>query len=901
MKHRNLIFSALSFLLSSTVTSCNLFDPDDSQLISNNLLSVDLVKREYFEGETIDLSGLTVKGFLYNTETYVDDVDYTIRWESTGRLIQDGDIITNKQGRYYWIFSADTYHSYRLAISIYYPKIESVYIDSYPNQQYFSSTNKFTYDGLTIKRKITYSYKNEDGDDGSDQTRIYEVPLSSCSFTYNKDNQELPITNNFTFPEGTKGIFTVNIYTLSFQTNKKIKVGSYKINVTDSLSSTALSLNDFDESTITKYQSDDTITLTITNEKIESNRQTGTNNYISPDNLDNSYGLDYYSTVNDESKVLCPSKGDVPVLVIPLYYNEESSTDLLTNENLNLIEKCFFGNSDDLFFESLRSYYYKSSYGKLNFYGKVMQPFNPQTKVKNLKFSNGALAINSDGSKEFQSIIKEALEFVKTTGIDLRDYDSNADGYIDALWFVSFSALSGAYRSGAWPHTNNFLNTTPDIFSPVVNMFAWTPFDTLTNTFYSRRSNHAGGRGENYQGDAHTIIHETGHLLGLNDYYSTAPDQSYTMTTNGVNNECKYSPLGGMDMMDQNYLDHNPLSKLLFNWTKPYLVYGNSTITLRPSLYKNEVVVIPYDSLNYSQTSYKNSRNETIFNPYDEYLVLDFFTPDSDFGLKNNTTDNLNTKAYDVYDTQNITMQGIRIYHVDKRGVVAIDTGDKDAEGKKLIGYSQPNDPMELLNLRESEQLACPITNTEFGANSEKGSNNRNGKIKYFDNYCDEIRIMTSNSLEYADSTYCINGNRYDKNASLLKANGVIFSPGSTFNTAKYTSQVSITTYPSDMSADEKRTKLSCFGFTSSFLKDFSQSEFIDFYVHISAGGYTNFGYTNTQYAILTKVYNAYKNNTTPNLTSSEKSQFDNLLSPSGYSRATFNNGKLCSYNISIS
>ena len=89
MKSKKLLFSTLSFLLSTTITSCNLFDPDDSKLISKNLLEVDLIKREYFQNEAIDLSGLKVRGFIERTASYTDDVDYTIRWESSGLLIRD--------------------------------------------------------------------------------------------------------------------------------------------------------------------------------------------------------------------------------------------------------------------------------------------------------------------------------------------------------------------------------------------------------------------------------------------------------------------------------------------------------------------------------------------------------------------------------------------------------------------------------------------------------------------------------------------------------------------------------------------------------------------------------------------------------------------------------------------
>ena len=46
-------------------------------------------------------------------------------------------------------------------------------------------------------------------------------------------------------------------------------------------------------------------------------------------------------------------------------------------------------------------------------------------------------------------------------------------------------------------------------------------------------------------GDAHTAIHETGHMLGLSDYYAT--------TTDG---DTSYNAVGTYDMMSANFLDH---------------------------------------------------------------------------------------------------------------------------------------------------------------------------------------------------------------------------------------------------------------------------------------------------------------------------------------------------------
>lgn len=905
MKKQRLVFPFLSFCLATSTSSCVLYGVKEVQLVTTDYLEVDLIKREYFINEIIDLSNCIVYGVDYETGEK-KEVSYTVRWESNKNLIEDGNAIAVRAGQYRWVFSSEGYKNYSLGISVYEATSESFYIAEYPTNQYFysnSDTSHFTAAGLVCKRKLTYSTKTDElgnsEETGDTLQKIYDVPIKDCTFTSRinniDDRNATTLTEGFKFPEGTKGVFTVSVTTASFlNSGKRTSPATYKINVTDSLTSSTLSLNDFDESTITKYNTDDTITLTITNSEISNSRQAGNANYISPDDVDNSFGTDYLREKNDLNQVYCPSKGDVPMLIIPFYFNNEKSHELLTDENLELIDKCFFGNSNDLYFETLRSYYFKSSYGQLNFYGYVAPPFNPQTDGTGNRVIKDVNGLPSLDDNQLVPLIKDAVNFVKRTGVDLRDFDSNGDGYIDALWFISFSPIGlTSISSVGWPHTNNLLNTTPNVSEPTINMFAWTPIGTLTNDFYENQTHNApGSKGQNFQGDAHTIIHETGHLLGLNDYYSTAGSEVYSFKTNGVDTQATYAPLGGMDFMDKNYLDHNPFSKLLLGWTKPYLVYGNSTITLKPSLYKNQVVVIPYDNFDYSKAEYINDKNETIFNPYDEYLVLDFFTPASEQSEGSYINDNLNTKAYDVYRTTKLTQEGIRIYHVDKRGLVLSNNV-----------YSEPSNPFSLLQLSEDESLACPIINTEYGRYAERGANNRNGSISVdkfpsFDNYCDEIRILTRDPKEFVDGSYVI-GTRYDSpNSSMrnqLKVNGVIFPRNSSFSTSSYTVQTEINAWPGNISAQDSRNALSCFGFLSVLMSQLQGEDFNRVYIKISYEGYGKHGFTKSQWDIVTKVFNKQA------LTQYEQNVYNGLSLPPGFGRASFNNGNLCSYNINIS
>ena len=70
--------------------------------------------------------------------------------------------------------------------------------------------------------------------------------------------------------------------------------------------------------------------------------------------------------------------------------------------------------------------------------------------------------------------------------------------------------------------------------------------------------------------DPIVVIHETGHALGLPDYY----DYDDTVGPRGG--------VGGLDMMDGNWGDHNCFSKFLLDWMTPTVVSGGlNTVSLR--------------------------------------------------------------------------------------------------------------------------------------------------------------------------------------------------------------------------------------------------------------------------------------------------------------------------------
>ena len=130
--------------------------------------------------------------------------------------------------------------------------------------------------------------------------------------------------------------------------------------------------------------------------------------------------------------------------------------------------------------------------------------------------------------------------------------------------------------------------------------------------------------------DAHTLIHETGHLLGLEDYYDY---------------DGKMGTAGGLDMMDNNIGDHTAYSKYSLGWTNPYVVTGDSEITIKPFESSGDMILIK-DDWNHSAM--------------DEYLLIEFYTPT---GLNAKDAE---AKYAGIYPIM-FQKPGIKVYHIDSR------------------------------------------------------------------------------------------------------------------------------------------------------------------------------------------------------------------------------------------
>ena len=338
--------------------------------------------------------------------------------------------------------------------------------------------------------------------------------------------------------------------------------------------------------------------------------------------------------------------GTQKLLVIPVDFVDYRAQTLPEGKDgsLTVIKNAFFGQSKTTQWESVSSFYHASSYGQLLFDGSVSDWFSSDESVA---------ALRSSGSKTVatERILKAAIAWYKQTYDDINDFDQNGDGYIDGVFLV-YAAPYLNNDSVFWAFTSFDTGIDGSLYvgDPIGNGYVWASYHFL-NVY----------RGK---GDPHTFIHEVGHLLGLTDYYNTSSIPSSFPTLNPSDSIFKryqytHGPTGKVDMMDYSIGDHTAFSKMILNWTRPYVVSGPGEITIRPFIDSGEAIILAPDW---------NGK------AFDEYLAIEFYAPS---GL--NYVDS--ERAYGHASARLMGNRGIKVYHVDARASYHRVSGDT------FIGY----------------------------------------------------------------------------------------------------------------------------------------------------------------------------------------------------------------------
>ena len=335
----------------------------------------------------------------------------------------------------------------------------------------------------------------------------------------------------------------------------------------------------------------------------------GSNSYSFSDNPDNEgdyrhakmkYSYQDYMDNNYYTNMdSMPTSGTVNLLVIPV----QLSGTTFPAGTLERLRKAYFGTPAETGWHSVSSYYHEESKGMLNITGIISPVY--QTSYA-----------TSISEKNTTKLVSAAANWYKANHStnNGKEFDSDGDGYIDVTILI-YSAPNNANKNdNLWAYCF-WTSESSNKNSPVANTFFWASYDFMDSS-------------NKIAIDAHTYIHELGHVMGLDDYYNYDRNSSY-------------NPAGGFNMQDHNVGEHDPYSRMALGWIDPIVATGDSVLTISPG----EAIILSPNDLQ------SNS-------PFDEYLILDVYSPT---GL-NKQDSNF---QYETNGPKGPRETGIRVWHVN--------------------------------------------------------------------------------------------------------------------------------------------------------------------------------------------------------------------------------------------
>ena len=555
---------------------------------------------------------------------------------------------------------------------------------------------------------------------------LLSISLFSCSTQEN--NREIIV--NFDFDE--------NALSVEYDNNKNYLAGdnfTFKINLNENYELNEVIANN---EKLVKRPSGEYIFSLIENENNVVITTSKLNNlsistYEGDTNLNS-----YYTLWKNRGYPHFKSVGENNLLVVPLKI--KGYEEYATSENLKKINDSFFlsDSLNTLGYYSLSEYYKISSYNKLNIKGEVTPWIDLDLTTKEIS-SSSISNYTLDCGTYFPT--EKAINYIKENlNIDLTKYDNDKDGFIDGVYFIygcpTFLDDSSLSSSTFWNFTYyNVLNKDKaSISSPVLMTYSWSSFDMLSKGSDKTKL------------DTHTYIHEFGHQLGLNDYYDTS-------NSGGLNPYT--SPMGGLDMMDNNVGDHSAFSKFALGWVNPYIVkgdYGEVNIDLKSLISDGECIILP-------TKEYNNT-------PFDEYFMIEYVKNDS-INKLDSTAGYPSTFYTDGRIIRFYSKNGIRITHIDARGV--------DAN----LDYTDSINDMIMTKFSNTastkEGYYCPTNHNSYVLTSLiSGNASRNTLGTFF--------VANNQDLIYEGTTIDFYNSSVNSRASMIPFSTNRFDDGSFFN-----------------------------------------------------------------------------------------------------------------------
>ena len=341
-----------------------------------------------------------------------------------------------------------------------------------------------------------------------------------------------------------------------------------------------------------------------------------------------------------------PSTGETHLLVIPVWFTDsnkyvkEANKDAVRED----IHDAYFGDIEETGWQSVKTYYETESLGTLTLTGTVSAWYEPG---KNTAYYANDPANDEASCPKTVSIVEQATDwyFTNHTSENRSDYDRDNDGYLDGVMLIYAApdcvTLNNDNYDNLWAYCYWVQDySTQSVTNPGVNVFFWASYDFMygKEVASSRTGNrYYAGDTSHCKLDAHTYIHEMGHMFGLDDYYDYSSNS--------------YSPAAGFSMQDYNVGGHDPFSSFALGWGKAYIPEDSATINLKPFSTSGEMILL---------TPKWNSYNSA----FDEYILVEYYT---DEGLNSLDTTYGYMSQYGRSYPIGPKVNGIRVWHVDAR------------------------------------------------------------------------------------------------------------------------------------------------------------------------------------------------------------------------------------------
>jgi hypothetical protein len=174
-----------------------------------------------------------------------------------------------------------------------------------------------------------------------------------------------------------------------------------------------------------------------------------------------SYSLMNHASISSSRHRPLSSVGEQKMLVVPVCFSDPGY-DSFSEEELENIDKAYNGDADETGWQSLRSYYKASSYGKLTLTSTIAPVY---------KFENTSEYFQGLVSKDYYQISKLIVSITESLAgkMDLSQFDQNGDNYIDAFEMV-YKNDTSLYKWDGKDGTRPRSGATSPITAPTIRL-----------------------------------------------------------------------------------------------------------------------------------------------------------------------------------------------------------------------------------------------------------------------------------------------------------------------------------------------------------------------------------------------------------------------------------------------